>query len=351
VRTERLLRIVWVVGLLLVSHTGETAPKAKPPTPRPTAASAELTKFANEMAASFDEVYARVAAAKQLDAGGKFAEAGAMWRGIYEGAKLLTQNAQRAGAAGAFQDPMKFATKAGKLTPATYLTQLQKLQASGDVGWAKATVHEDQARAKQARVTYVASIAAQVSSLEAIATDATSMSKRYPEPARIALQNVARGAAGIRTSVTNAAKQKRAASDATYPIRPKAMSASELATRLTKLEKDARTTIAAIDKASPPRAAKPQPAPARVGGKPTANTAEQAPATSVEPASADQPEAAACSPAGETHCDDTNMHAPCCEGTRCLPAGWVTNGTDAEHFPTVEPEYYACQDPDLAPKR
>lgn len=350
-----MLRIVWVVGLLLVSHTGEAGPKAKPPAPRPTAASAELTKFANEMAASFDEVYVRVAAAKKLDAGGKFAEAGAMWRGIYEGAKLLTQNAQRAGAAGAFQDPMKFATKAGNLTPATYLSQLQKLQASGDVGWAKATVHEDQARAKQARVSYVASMAAQVSSLETIATDATSMSKRNPEPARIALQNVARGAAGIRTSVTNAAKQKRAASDATYPTRPKAMSASELAARLTKLEKDARTTIAAIDKASPPRAqphaAKPQPATAPAGGKPTASTADQAPATSVEPTSADQSEAVACSPAGETHCDDTNMHAPCCEGTRCLPAGWVTNGTDAEHFPTVEPEYYACQDPDLAPKR
>jgi hypothetical protein len=45
------------------------------------------------------------------------------------------------------------------------------------------------------------------------------------------------------------------------------------------------------------------------------------------------------------------MHAPCCEGSRCLPAGWVTNGTDAENFPIVEPEYYACQDPDLAPKR
>lgn len=354
-RTKRSLQILWVVGLLLVAVTSAAGPKAKSPAPKPTAASAELTKFANEMAASFDQVYGQVAEAKKLEAGGKFAEAGAMWRGVYEGAKLLTQHAQQAGAAGAFQDPMKFATKAGKLTPATYLAQLQKLQASGDVGWAKAMVHDEQAKAKQARVTYVASIAAQVSSLEAIATDATSMSKRYPEPARVALQNVARGAAGIRTSVTNAAKQKRAASDATYPVKPKPMSASELGARLTKLEKDARTTIAAIDKASPPRtkphAAKPQPATGPADGRTTASTAEEAPAASVEPAPAEQPEAAACSPAGEIHCDDTNLHAPCCEGTRCLPAGWVTNGTDADHFPTVEPEYYACQDPDLAPKR
>jgi hypothetical protein len=344
------LRILWVVGLLLVSPTSEAGPKAKPPASKPAAVSAELTKFANEMAASFDGVYVQVAAAKKLEAGGKFTEAGALWRGVYEGAKLLTQQAQRAGAAGAFQDPMQFATKAGKLTAATYLAQLQKLQAIGDVGWAKAMEHDDQAKAKQARVTYVAAVATQVSSLEAIAADATRISKSNPESARIALQNVARGAAGIRTSVTNAARQKRAASDATYPVKPKPMSASELAVQLTKLEKNARTTIAAIDKASPPHA-KPQAAKPQPGRKATASTADQAPTASAEPAPAAQPEAAACSPAGESHCDDVNLHAPCCEGTRCLPAGWVTNGTDPEGFPTLEPEYYACQDPDLAPKR
>jgi len=316
------------------------APKPKP------SASAELTKFAGEMSAAFDSVYAQVAVAKKHEAASKFAEAAAAWRGVYEGSKLLLQQAERAGAAGAFQDPMTFSTKAGKLTPATYLAELRKLQASGDVGWAKAADRESQAAAKRSRQTYVAAIAVQVMSLESIAKDAARSSKRQPEGAKVALGNVARGAASLRTSVTNAAKLKRAPADAQYPVKPKAMSATELAARLGQLEKSARTDLAALEKVL---AAKPKPAtPTRVTSAPPPAGGTPADTAAAVP---DAPPAPECSPEGEANCDNTNLHAPCCAGTRCLPAGWITNGTDAEGYPTVEPEYYACQDPRLAPAR
>jgi len=343
------VRSIFIV-LILGLGVARAAPKPKQP-----ALSAELTKFASEMSTAFDSVYVQVAVAKKHQASNKFAEAGAAWRGVYEGAKLLLQQTQRAGAAGAFQDPMTFSTKAGKLTPATYIAELRKLQATGDVGWAKATEREGQVAAKRARQTYVASIAAQVMSLESIAKSAAQTSKRQPEAAQIALANVARGAAALRTSVMNASKLKRAPAEAKYPVTPKPLSATELAARLADLEKTSRKDLAAVDKIL---AAKPKPAattkaaatsaPSGGGGRSTStpapggggDTEEAAPAAAA---------AAECAPQGENNCDGSN-HLPCCEGSRCLPAGWTTNGTDAEGFPTVEPEYYACQDPDLAPK-
>ena len=166
------------VILLLGLGVAHAAPKPKPEQP---ALSAELIKFASEMSTAFDGVYVQIAIAKKHEAANKFPEAVAAWRGVYEGSKLLIQQAQRAGAAGAFQDPMTFSTKAGKLTPTTYLAQLRTLQATGDVGWAKAAGRQEQAAAKRARQTYVASIATQVMSLEAIAKDAARISKRKPE--------------------------------------------------------------------------------------------------------------------------------------------------------------------------
>jgi hypothetical protein len=344
----RSILVVLIIGLG-VTHA---APKPKP---KPPALSAELTKFASEMSTAFDSVYVQVAVAKKHEASNKFAEASAAWRGVYEGAKLLLQQTQRAGAAGAFQDPMTFSTKAGKLTPAKYVAELRKLQATGDVGWTKAAERDDQLTAKRARLTYVASIATQVMSLESIAKTAAQASKRNPESAQIALSNVARGAAALRTSVMNASKLKRAPADAKYPVTPKPLSATELAARLSSLEKTSRKDLAAVDKIL---AAKPKPAattkvaaaptPSGGGGGRTPST--PAPSGGGDPAeTAAAPAAPECAPQGDNNCDGSD-HLPCCEGSRCLPAGWTTNGTDAEGFPTVEPEYFACQDPDLAPK-
>lgn len=331
-----------VVVLFLGLGVAQAAPKPKQP-----AMSAELTKFASEMSTAFDSVYVQVAVAKNHEAGNKLPEAVAAWRGVYEGSKVLLQQAQRAGAAGAFQDPMTFSTRAGKLTSATYLAELRKLQATGDVGWAKAAEREGRLVAKRARQTYVASVATQVMSLESVAKAAARTSKRQPEAAQVALKNVVRGAGALRTSVMNAAKLKRAPADARYPVTPKPLSATELAARLADLEKTSGKDLAALDKslaAKPKVVANTRVAPAPSGGRRPAST----PAAG-EPVAEPAPAAPECAPEGDINCDGSNR-LPCCEGARCLPAGWITNGTDAEGYPTVEPEYYACQDPDLAPK-
>lgn len=155
--------------------------------------------------------------------------------------------------------------------------------------------------------------------------------------------------------MTNAAKLKRAPADAKYPVTPKPMSATELAARLGTLGAAAAKDLAAVEKVL---AAKPKPAAAKVASAPTSSGGGERVASSPsgrggEPAAAPAeaaPAAPECAPQGDINCDGSNR-LPCCEGSRCLPAGWITNGTDAEGYPTVEPEYYACQDPDLAPKR
>ena len=339
------MRSAWLVLLVLGVATAQAAPKPKT---KPAGATAELAKFATEMATAFDAVFAQVAVAKQHEAAGELAAAAAAWRSVYAGAKALTQHARQAAAAGAFQDPMTFATKAGKLTPASFLANANKLQATGDLEWAKAMTRDADAKAKQARVTFAIAIGKQATSLDAIAERATKASSREPEAAHTALENVARGAASLRASIASAVQRKYATATTTYPVQPKPLTASELAVHLTLLEKTARAELAKVDKTL---AARPKPAkPAASAHAKPATAGGSRPAT--EPATAEapgEPEGQTCSPAGY-ECSETAP--PCCEGAQCLPSAWLTTGhVEGDGYPTVEPAGYECQDPDLAPKR
>lgn len=307
---------------------------------------AEVEQFAKQMGASFDEVAGYEAKAEAAEKAGKFDEAERFWTGLWQGATQLKQHALLAARAGTFQDPMKFPTKAGKLTAAQYLKKLDGMSSKGDARAAKASLAVANAQIKQRKQTYVQGVAANVAALDELVTKAKRAGKSEAPSARIALSNVERNAKSLASSVREAEKQGRAPKGATYPTKPKPLVAGALAVRLGLLSKDAATARAELDKKYPaPKPVAKAPTKATPGARPTgpapsgpaSGPAPSAPAAEPEPAA--ESAAPVCDP-GNINCD--NGMTTCCEGERCLAAGYIVY---SDHY---EADYYMCMDPMFA---
>ena len=300
---------------------------------------AEVDQFATQMGASLDEVLANENKAEAAEKAGKLDEAERFWGGVWQGAAMLRQHALRAAAGGMFQDPMKFPTKVGKLTAKQYLARAKALSAKGDARMAKAQVALGSAANAKAKRTYVDGTAANVASLVKLLDKAKREPTSHAIATRIALTNVERSAQAIATSVKSAEAQGRAAKGATYPTKPKPLAAAALVTYLGTVARDAKAARVELDKKAPPPKAKTV-AKATTTAKPTRPSSGPANTSAAsEPEAPAEPAAPVCQ-AGNINCDTSGE--PCCEGERCLAAGYIVY---SDHF---EADYYMCQDPDLA---
>lgn len=309
---------------------------------------AEVEQFAKQMGASFDEVSSYETKAETAEKAGKPDEAERFWTGLWQGATQLRQHALLAARAGTFQDPMKFPTKAGALTASQYLKKLSAMSSKGDARAAKAALAAANARIKQRKQTYVQGVAANVAALDDIVKKAKRAGKSEAPSARIALGNAERSAKSLAASVRDAEKQGRASKGATYPTKPKPLAATELATYLGALGKDAATARAELEKKYPA----PKPVTTKTASKaagpsrpsPSGPSARPSPSnpSSSEPVAADpaaEPAAPVCDP-GQINCD--NGMTTCCDQERCLAAGYIVY---SDHY---EADYYMCMDPAFA---